>query len=102
MKSLLDIHEYKPNSNLANVLQINWSHEALTAGEKTPDDAESFTQKIEELLGTVQRAIRSAIAAVQPFAELDFSPDVSLDQRSKIAADSASSSGTTQDEDDDS
>lgn len=82
------------STSLTQILQINWSHEALTAGEKTPDDAESFTQKIEELLGTVQRAIRGAIAAVQPFAELDFS--------AAVVAAAASSSGTTQDEDDDS
>jgi hypothetical protein len=64
LKSILDIHTYK--SNPCNDLQINWANEFKHIDHYTPDAL--FTEKIKELLTTVQTSVKQAISGMNEFA----------------------------------
>lgn len=66
LKSLVDIHMYKPNG-AGNVMQINWKSE-LEHANYTADDRGA---KMIELLRVVQEACKKQIANMNQFAEFD-------------------------------
>ena len=68
LKSILDIHTYK--SNPCNDLQINWKNEF----KNSEFVAQSFKEKIQELLKTVQTSVRQAMASMKEFADADDFP----------------------------
>jgi hypothetical protein len=64
LKSILDIHTYK--SNPCNDLQINWANEFKHIEYQTPSD--QFKEKIRELLKTIQKSVKQAVASMNEFA----------------------------------
>lgn len=73
LKSILDIHTFKPNP--CNDLQINWKNEFNNIEYRTPDD--KFKEKMNELLKVVQTSIKQAISSMNEFASADIDADFS-------------------------
>lgn len=71
LKSMLDIHEYKPNPS--NDLQINWNVEFDHQEEVTPEG--NYLEKYKTLIKTVQTSVRRAWAGMKEFAEADVDAD---------------------------
>jgi len=69
LKSILDIHSYKPNPS--NILQINWENEFKHIAYACGD----FKAKIRELLKTIQTSLKKQFENSKRFIEADIDKD---------------------------
>lgn len=72
LKSILDIHTFK--SNPCNDLQINWANEFKHMDYVTPD--ESFKEKIQILMKTIQMSVIAAMSSMNEFASANIDADI--------------------------
>lgn len=66
-KPIFDIHTYV--SNASNDLQINWKHEFAHSDFQTEDA--NYVQKVQALLGCIQKSVKEMIERTKRFAEAD-------------------------------
>jgi hypothetical protein len=69
LKSILDIHSYKPNPS--NILQISWNNEFNNIDYACED----FKTKIRELLKTIQTSLKKQYENNKKFIEADIDTD---------------------------
>ena len=71
LKSIFDIHSYK--SNPCNDLQINWENEFRNLTYTITHD--SYNEKVQQLLKTVQTSVKQAVASQIEFANANIDTD---------------------------